>query len=161
MARPSKYNWIDAEKDYRAGMSRQEVKFKYKLPDSGLSERIKHWEVSETSIAVQRGFDSVSEKIKELSETQPELIETTMEIVKRSHPEYREIIDRITIKNLIGLESSIDNLHEVSDRKLAQDTIHKAGQTLGVVDQFAQKGDVNVQTNVQQNNKEWNVKLPE
>ena len=49
-----------------------------------------------------------------------------------------------TIKNISVMAKKLNEDATILEHKTAQDAIHKAGQTLGVIEQFAKSGDVNV-----------------
>jgi hypothetical protein len=65
-----------------------------------------------------------------------------------------QFLHNLTLKNMATMAKKLDEDATVADHKIAQDAIHKAGQTLGVIDQFAKSGDVNVNATaaVQSNN---------
>jgi hypothetical protein len=51
-----------------------------------------------------------------------------------------------TLKNISVMAKKLNESASVRDHLDAQNAIHRAGQTLGVIDQFARGGDVNVNT---------------
>mgnify|MGYP001767020989 CR=1 FL=1 len=48
-----------------------------------------------------------------------------------------QFLHNATLKNVSVMAKKIDEKTTIDDHKKAQDTIHKAGQTLGVVEQFS------------------------
>lgn len=58
-----------------------------------------------------------------------------------------QFLHNATLKNVSVMSKKINENTSIDDHKKAQETIHKAGQTLGVIDQFAKSGDINVQAN--------------
>lgn len=61
-----------------------------------------------------------------------------------------QFLHNITIKNVSTMAEKIDKNMTIYDHKTVQDTVHKAGQTLGVIEQFAPKMEV-TNMNAQQN----------
>lgn len=61
-----------------------------------------------------------------------------------------QFLHNATLKNISNMAKKLGENATIKEHKYAQEAIHKAGQTLGVVEQFAKSGDVNVntQTNV-------------
>jgi IS30 family transposase len=57
-----------------------------------------------------------------------------------------QFLHNATLKNVSVMSKKINEDMSVAEHKMAQETIHKAGQSLGVIDQFAKSGDVNVST---------------
>ena len=64
-----------------------------------------------------------------------------------------EFINNITLKNLSVMGKKINEKTSIAEHKMIGEATHKAGQTLGVVDQFAPKVEItqNQQTNIQLN----------
>jgi hypothetical protein len=60
-----------------------------------------------------------------------------------------QFLHNATLKNISVMAKKLNEDASVKDHLDAQNAIHKAGQTLGVIEQFAKSGDVNV--NTQQN----------
>ena len=62
-----------------------------------------------------------------------------------------QFLHNATLKNISVMVKKLDEDATIQDHKTAQDAIDKAGQTLGVIERFAPKQDINL-TNAQQNN---------
>jgi transcriptional regulator with XRE-family HTH domain len=65
-----------------------------------------------------------------------------------------QFLHNATLKNISVMAKKLNEEATFKDHLDAQNAIHKAGQTLGVIDQFAKSGDVNVNATaaVQSNN---------
>ena len=76
MGRPSKYDWDNIEKYYKAGYPQKEIIDKFGCPKSSLSERIKkyNWEVNELSEPITKGIIEINEQKANLTELDSEII---------------------------------------------------------------------------------------
>ena len=63
----------------------------------------------------------------------------------------REFLNNATLKNVSTMIKKVNEETTIGEHFTVQQTIDKAGQTLGVIDRFAPKQDINL-TNAQQNN---------
>lgn len=69
---------------------------------------------------------------------------TAIERVVEEKTRHLQFLHNATLKNISVMAKKLNEDASISDHKTAQDAIHKAGQTLGVIEQFAKSGDVNV-----------------
>lgn len=88
--------------------------------------------------------------MSELAKRDEQSVNAIQQVVNEK-TKHLQFLHNATLKNVSVMARKLDHTSSISDHKMAQDTIHKAGQTLGVIDQFAKSGDVNVQTNTQIN----------
>lgn len=79
-----------------------------------------------------------------------------IEQVVNEKTKHLQFINNLTLKNLSVMAKKVDGETSINEHKMIGETVHKAGQTLGVIDQFASKGDVNVNT---QNNVQANISV--
>jgi hypothetical protein len=62
---------------------------------------------------------------------------TAIERVVDEKTRHLQFLHNATLKNVSVMSKKINEGMTVAEHKMAQDTIHKAGQTLGVVEQFS------------------------
>jgi hypothetical protein len=89
----------------------------------------------------------------EVSAAKETLKETAAHVHNELHEErtkHLQFLHNATLKNVSVMAKKINEKTTVDEHKKVQDTIHKAGQTLGVIDQPGSKVEVN-NTNAQQN----------
>lgn len=67
-----------------------------------------------------------------------------IEQVVNEKTKHLQFLHNATLKNISVMAKKLNEDATIQDHKQAQEAIHKAGQTLGVIDQFAKPGDVNV-----------------
>jgi hypothetical protein len=77
-----------------------------------------------------------------------------IENIVNEKTKHLQFLHNATLKNISVMVKKLNEEATVKDHLDAQNAIHKAGQTLGVIDQFAKSGDVNVNATaaVQNNN---------
>lgn len=69
---------------------------------------------------------------------------TAIERVVDEKTRHLQFLHNATLKNISVMAKKLNEDATIQDHKQAQEAIHKAGQTLGVIEQFAKSGDVNV-----------------
>ena len=94
----------------------------------------KHADKVTAQIAINRAL--MDESYKEV---------TAIEKVVDEKTRHLQFLHNATLKNISVMTKKLNENATIQDHKQAQEAIHKAGQTLGVIDQFAKSGDVNVQ----------------
>ena len=67
-----------------------------------------------------------------------------IERVVNDKTKHLQFLHNATLKNISVMAKKLNESATIQDHKQAQEAIHKAGQTLGVIEQFAKSGDVNV-----------------
>jgi phosphoketolase len=72
---------------------------------------------------------------------------TAIETIVTEKTKHLTYLHNVTLKNISVMAKKLNEDASISDHKQAQEAIHKAGQTLGVIEQFAKSGDVNVNAN--------------
>ncbi len=176
MARPSKYNWEDIEKHYRAGYSQKQITEQFGCPKSSLSEKVKKegWVVSELAEHLNKGIVEVSELKSSLIKEDVRLCEI---VEDKANEEARRkklvtnaseaILKRVqdladTNKKQVvmkvkeyskdnGSSESLDMIEvalDTTDLKNMAETADKVGMTIGVVQRHANQ---NINVNTQNN----------
>jgi hypothetical protein len=72
-----------------------------------------------------------------------------IEHIVNEKTKHLQFLHNATLKNVSVMAKKINEDMSVAEHKMAQETIHKAGQTLGVIEQFAPKVEVNNANNQQ------------
>jgi len=78
-----------------------------------------------------------------LAEATPKEV-TAFETIVNEKTKHLQFLHNATLKNISVMAKKLNEDASVKDHLDAQNAIHKAGQTLGVIEQFAKSGDVNV-----------------
>jgi hypothetical protein len=152
MARPSKYNWEEIRHGYECGMTIDSIVKKYGVTKKTLENKISldKWSVmGEVKSAINELSDSFG-RVSGVQEKFPEKAHIIAdEISERT--KHLQFINNLTLKNLSVMAKKVNEDTSINEHKMIGETVHKAGQTLGVIDQFAPKIELN-NTNAQQNN---------
>ena len=76
MARPSKYDWIAIERDYKAGIGKPEIRKRYKVPRNTLDNRIRDegWEISGDAVEAMSHLGAVTGHLGAIAQKCPEII---------------------------------------------------------------------------------------
>lgn len=70
---------------------------------------------------------------------------TAIERIVTEKTKHLQFLHNATLKNISTMAKKLNESASIDDHKKAQDAIHKAGQTLGVIDQFSSQN-INVNT---------------
>ena len=150
MATTLRPNEIESLKvDYlTGGNSQRELAKKYGISAAYVNKIIKG--VHEKEIAAVNAGVAYNGALSELDRKSVNIVEQAV----NEKTKHLTFLHNATLKNISVMAKKLNEDATIQDHKTAQDAIHKAGQTLGVIEQFAKSGDVNVQTNtaVQTNN---------
>ncbi len=165
MARPSKYDWDKIEADFKAGVPKDEIRRRYRVPRNTLDNRIRDQKltVSEDARAVMQGFGAVSGHLGAVEAKNPEILpslydriatETDFDIragriVIKAMQKIETIVEKGTKLEKVNVGMGIQNFEEVGmgpgDYKDAMDAVYRGKEVL--------KGkEAATQVNVQQNN---------
>lgn len=183
MARPSKYDWEEIRNAYECGKEVDELVSKYGVTKKTLQNKISQqlWEVTGS---IKADISAVEDSLGKITGTishNPEKAHIIAEDVINSINELadkidaRKLINGASMMNLtrvvehlqnntklekINVGDGVQNFEPVglgsADYKNIQDTIDKAGQTLGVIERAGKSVEVN-NTNAVQNNKQIEI----
>lgn len=133
--------WEKTRAYYEAGLSLSQINEKTGISRSKISERAKkeQWEQGANADIIE---STVKNEVKKGT-----LNGTALKVVNEIIDEktrHLTFLHNATLKNISVMAKKLNEDASISDHKTAQDAIHKAGQTLGVIEQFAKSGDVNV-----------------
>ena len=180
--RPSKYDWGDIEKHYKAGMSQTEIVKKFQCPKSSLSERIKKekWEQSEQAKSYISDSIAINEQKANLIEQDERVVEIADNIideqtrrrgllfngVEKAVKKMNDIIEHGLVEEKINIGDGMQKFEErkinTSDVKNALDGYDKASLTLGVNQRHSnQQINVNTQNNNSLQHTELNKQIVE
>lgn len=127
--------------DWKAGYSQNHLSKKYDVSVSIVNKLCKG--VPQDNVDIVNSQVAINTKLAAKSEYEVNSITKAVEEKTR----HLEIIHKMTEKNLKHLAGKINDDASIGEHKIVQDAIHRAGQTLGVIDQFAPRGDINVSAN--------------
>jgi hypothetical protein len=131
--------------DWKAGISQHYLAKKYEYSSATINKICKG--VEQENKEIVNAQVSINTALSQKSEQEVNSISKQVEEKTR----HLQFITNLTLKNLKSMGDKIDEDLTIFDHKAVQDTIHKGGQTLGVIDSFAPKIELKQELN-QQNN---------
>ena len=132
--------------DHKTGnYSQRKLSVKYKVSLGYVNKTIK--EIDKIDEAVVNAGIAYKTALSERDEHSVNAIEQ----VVNEKTKHLTFINNLTLKNLSVMAKKVNDETTINEHKMIGETVHKAGQTLGVIDQFAPKIELN-NTNATQNN---------
>ena len=148
MARPSKYDWTNIRLDLEAGQSKAYVHKKYKVPYEAINKHLKRnpLQINQQAIEAIQGFDEVSQVVSQVKETNPNLADRIIDIVKEKHPEFKRAMVGLSAKLLNRMNKLADTASAGEVPQLAKG-MQTVTDTLGVSQRHANTPQIAIQNN--------------